>query len=173
MGLIDHLVFRLLFLGDKAGYFRHKKARIGRGCDLLCGIYALGSEPWLIRIDDNVTVTSGCIFITHDGASRLFRDRPGHSRFGNRFAPIHIGSDSFIGMNSIIMPGVTVGPRSIIGAGSVVTSDVPPDVVYAGNPARMICTLDEYISRYESRMIPVKAKNKRELREELTKKLIG
>jgi maltose O-acetyltransferase len=50
--------------------------------------------------------------------------------------PISIGSDCWIGGGAIILPGVTIGDRSVIGAGSVVTRDVPADVMAAGNPCR-------------------------------------
>lgn len=50
----------------------------------------------------------------------------------------------FIGTDSIILPGIEIGSNVVIGAGSVVTKDVPPDTVFAGNPARFIRTLDEY-----------------------------
>jgi len=49
-----------------------------------------------------------------------------------------IGKDGFIGSNSIILPGVTIGEGAVIGANSVVTKDVPPEVIVAGNPARFI-----------------------------------
>ncbi|WP_136253992.1 sugar O-acetyltransferase [Onishia niordana] len=52
--------------------------------------------------------------------------------------PIDIGDDCWIGGGAIINPGVSVGPRSVIGAGSVVTSDIPADVFAAGNPCRVI-----------------------------------
>lgn len=52
--------------------------------------------------------------------------------------PVSIGDDVWIGGGAIICPGVAIGERSIIGAGSVVTRDVPPDVIVAGNPARVI-----------------------------------
>lgn len=57
--------------------------------------------------------------------------------------PITIGSDVWVGGGAVICPGVTIGARSVIGAGSVVTRDVPPDVFAAGNPARVIRRLDE------------------------------
>lgn len=47
-------------------------------------------------------------------------------------------------MGTTILPGVEIGPNAIVGAGSIVTKKVPPDTVYAGNPAKFICTLDEY-----------------------------
>ena len=55
--------------------------------------------------------------------------------------PITFGSDIWVGGGAIICPGVTIGDRSVIGAGSVVTRDIPPDVVVAGNPARIIRNL--------------------------------
>jgi acetyltransferase-like isoleucine patch superfamily enzyme len=57
-------------------------------------------------------------------------------------APVHIGDHAWIGFNCIILKGVSVGQRSIVAAGSVVTSDVPPDTVVGGNPARVLRTLD-------------------------------
>ncbi|ERM82939.1 hypothetical protein P872_04825 [Rhodonellum psychrophilum GCM71 = DSM 17998] len=56
--------------------------------------------------------------------------------------PVEIGSDVWIGGGSIICPGVTIGDRSIIGAGSVVTKDIPNDVLAAGNPCKVIRTLN-------------------------------
>ncbi len=53
-------------------------------------------------------------------------------------SPIHIGDDVFIGANSILLKGVTIGERSIVGAGAVVTRPVPADQIWAGNPARYI-----------------------------------
>ncbi|WP_295682350.1 sugar O-acetyltransferase [uncultured Nevskia sp.] len=60
--------------------------------------------------------------------------------------PITIGSDVWVGGGAVICPGVTIGDRSVIGAGSVVTRDIPPDVFAAGNPARVVRRLDEQTS---------------------------
>ncbi|MUV14921.1 sugar O-acetyltransferase [Noviluteimonas gilva] len=63
-------------------------------------------------------------------------------RSGREFAkPIAIGDDVWIGGGAILCPGVTIGPRSVIGAGSVVTRDLPADVFAAGNPCRVIRSL--------------------------------
>lgn len=55
--------------------------------------------------------------------------------------PLHIGKRAWIGAGSTILPGVTVGDNAVVGAGSVVTRDVPPDTIVAGNPARVIKTI--------------------------------
>jgi acetyltransferase-like isoleucine patch superfamily enzyme len=83
--------------------------------------------------------------MTHDGAKWVLEKN--HDFEGTKFGPITIRDNSFIGVNSIIMPDVAIGPDSIVGAGSVVTSDVPPNTVYAGNPARFICTYEEYLEK--------------------------
>ena len=70
-------------------------------------------------------------------------------RSGLEYAyPITIGNDVWIGGNVVILPGVTIGDGAVIGAGSVVTKDVPSNSVYAGNPARYICSFEEYQSRH-------------------------
>jgi serine acetyltransferase len=71
------------------------------------------------------------------------------------------------------MPGVKIGPNSIVGVNSVVTTDVPPATVVAGTPARPICTLEEYKDRYKSKTIPIAASNREALRKELTQRLWG
>ena len=55
--------------------------------------------------------------------------------------PIRIGHDAWIGGGTVVLPGVTIGARSVVGAGAVVVHDVPPDTVVVGNPARVIRTL--------------------------------
>lgn len=57
--------------------------------------------------------------------------------------PVVIGSDVWVGGGAIILPGVTIGSRTVIGAGSVVTRDIPDDVVAAGNPCRVIREITE------------------------------
>lgn len=81
--------------------------------------------PDLITIDDDCIITRGTVILAHDG-SNLTK------------SPVTIHKGVFIGVNSIILPGVTIGAYSIIGAGSVVTKDVPGGCVVAGNPAKVI-----------------------------------
>lgn len=103
-----------------------------------------GSEPWLVRIGPNCHITAGVIFITHDGGTLILRSEEPTLEWT---APISIGERVYIGVKTIILPGVTIGSRSIIGAGSVVTKDIPPNSVAVGVPARVIASTDEYKSR--------------------------
>lgn len=63
------------------------------------------------------------------------------------FGKVIIGDWVYIGMFSQIMPGVTIGEGALVAAGSVVTKSVPPHTVVGGNPARVICTTEEYLER--------------------------
>ncbi|HEY5908035.1 MAG TPA: acyltransferase [Vicinamibacteria bacterium] len=164
--LFDRFV---LCRGSKAAYLRRQGARIGHEVALLNRVKDFGSEPWLIEIGSRVNVASGVVFVNHDGPSRVFRGEiPGGSAYGNRFGPIRILDNCVIGNGAVLLPGVTIGPDSIVGARSVVTKDVPPRTVVGGVPARHLCTLDEYAAKYRATMIPGLSSDRRELRRQLT-----
>ena len=112
----------------------------------LYGSPSWGSEPWIITIGDNVYITSGVRFVTHDGGTLLFRDRVPDLEITK---PIVIGDNVYIGVDSIIMPGVTIGNNVVIGAGSIVTKDIPDNSVAAGVPARVIKSTDEYFEKLQ------------------------
>ena len=122
-----------------------------------------------------MTLTSGVMLVTHDGASRLFRNKVlgMNPIYGNRFGTIRIRDNCFIGVNTIILPGISIGPNAVVGAGSVVNRDVDANTVVAGNPVRYICSLDEYQEKYSRKMIEVNAKDREALRSELTQALWG
>ncbi len=166
--------YYLIHRGNKVDYLRGLGVRIGGDCEILTDASNFGTEPWLIEIGRRVTLTQGVILLTHDGANRVFRHMLAESsRWGNRFGPIRVLDNSFVGANSILMPGVTIGPNSIVGVGSVVNKDVAPNTVVAGVPARPICSLEEYVERYRQKMIPIHASNRSELRRELTRRFWG
>lgn len=173
--LRNYVEYYVHFRANKTAYLRYLGARIGNDCDIMTKISNFGSEPWLIELGDRVHIVAGVTFITHDGSSRLFRGKYQDMNpvYGNRFGTIRILDNCFIGYGVIILPGVTIGPNSIIGAGSVITKTVPPNVIAAGNPARQLYSLDEYIERYRAKMIPLAAKDDITLRRELTMKLWG
>jgi UDP-3-O-[3-hydroxymyristoyl] glucosamine N-acyltransferase len=137
---------RLLRLGARFLGWKWYAARagvvVGRDCRFSEAHF--GSEPFLIRIGDRVTVTSGVRFVTHDGSAGLVRDSNGRR---NRYGRITIGSDVFLGVNTVLLPGVSIGDRCVIGAGSVVTKSIPPGSVAAGVPARVVGTFEEFSAR--------------------------
>jgi len=106
----------------------------------------LGTEPSLVTIGNHVTISVDVLFITHDGGVWVLRDRLGPV---DVFGPITIGDNAFIGARSVLLPGVTIGRGSLVGAGAIVTRSVPEDVVVAGSPARCVTTTAEYEERLE------------------------
>ncbi len=130
---------------------KYKGVRIGKNCRFT-GVPNFGSEPYLIRLGNNVTISYGVKFYTHDGGINVLKHKYNISDI-NKFGNIIIDDNCFLGANSIILPNVTIGPNSIIGAGSVVTKNIPPNSVYAGNPAKFICTIEEYLKKCKSSSI--------------------
>lgn len=100
-------------------------------------------EPYLVTIGSHVQVTRAVSFYTHGGGNVVRRQIPDFDCFGK----IVIEDWAYIGSQSLIMPGVTIGEGALVAAGSVVTKSVPPRTVVGGNPARVLCTIDEYIER--------------------------
>jgi acetyltransferase-like isoleucine patch superfamily enzyme len=160
--------FYLKYKGNLIRYLRNQGVKIGSNCDLLNRPENYGSEPWLIEIGNDVTLTYGVVLITHDASSRLFRKTlPGSSPYGNRFGKIHILNNCFIGINSIILPDVTIGPIALLVLVALSSRTFLPTLV-AGVPARIISSLDEYIGRYQQKLVPIESDNRDDLRRELT-----
>jgi len=103
------------------------------------------SHCWHITIGDDVTLADGVHILSHDASTKK------HLNY-TKIGKVKIGNQVFIGASSIILPGVTIGDDVIVGAGSVVTRDIPDRVVSAGNPARVICSLDDFLSRKKTEM---------------------
>lgn len=99
------------------------------------------SEGYLISIGNNCQITAGVKFFTHGGGGAIRKEHPKFDCFGK----VTIGDYVYIGNNSLIMPGVTIGNNVLIAAGSVVTKSVPSNVVIGGNPAKIICSIEDYI----------------------------
>lgn len=123
-------------------YNRSRGAIIGQRCRLYTE--KLGSEAYLVEIGDDVTVSFNVSFINHDAAPSIARSQPGGLFNVGR---IRVGSRVFIGANTTILPGVSIGDDVILGAGSVVAKSIPSGVVAAGNPVRILCSIDVYRER--------------------------
>ena len=117
-----------------------------RGKVHLYGHTQWGTEPWIITIGDNVYLTAGAKFITHDGGTLLFRDRVPDLEITK---PIVVGNNVYFGNDVTVLPGVTIGNNVIIGYGSIVTKDIPDNSVAAGVPARVIKSMDEYFEKIQ------------------------
>ena len=101
------------------------------------------AEPYLIKIGSNCQITADVKIFTHGGSKVARTIYPKFDCFGK----VEIGDNVYIGNNSLIMPGVTIGSDVLIAAGSVVCHSVPSGVVVGGNPARIICRVEEYVER--------------------------
>ncbi|WP_377124240.1 DapH/DapD/GlmU-related protein [Pseudoalteromonas fenneropenaei] len=138
--------------------YRKKGVDVGTNTLLINCTFSSSFKGDQFKIGNDCTIT-GVTLLGHDASPTLFLESlvkrtevylPG-SRCSYR-APITIGNKVFVGWGSIIMPGVTIGDNVVIGAGSVVTRDVPSNVVVAGNPARIIKTIEEYKSNYVEKL---------------------
>ena len=118
------------------GYQRWKFVKRGgvnvKGpCWIYRNVYFDSVAPHLITVEKGVTITQNTTVLTHFLDSN---QKGRHYRLGK----VHIEEDAFIGCNVVICNAVTIGKGAIVGAGSVVTKDIPPYQVWAGNPARYI-----------------------------------
>jgi acyl-[acyl carrier protein]--UDP-N-acetylglucosamine O-acyltransferase len=95
--------------------------------------------PFLIEIGSNVLMTHATI-LAHDASPVVFGNR-------TRVGRVRVLDHCFVGVGAVILPGVTIGPRAIVGANAVVSRNVPPDSVVAGNPARVVAQVDEWLQR--------------------------
>ena len=134
--------YYLKFKYSPIDWARIKGVKIGHDCRIYTRRF--GSEPWLIEIGNKVTITSGVTILTHDGSTWLFKDNKGR-RF--LYKKTIIKNNVFIGVNSIILPGVVIENNVVVAAGSVVTKSVPTGVIIGGNPARIIGSFDTYKNR--------------------------
>lgn len=102
------------------------------------------TEGFLLEIGDNCNLSTDVCFFTHDGSNTVLEhlgySKPGYRKYGK----ITLGNNVFVGAKTIFLPGVTIGENVIIGAGSVVTKSFPSNVVIAGSPAKVICSLEEF-----------------------------
>ena len=138
--MLGRLVHRL-----KLAWWKGRGLQIADDCRLI-GIPFFGSEPYLISIGKHVTVSFGVVFITHDGGTWVFREQPRYKEVV-KYGRITIHDNCFIGAGATIMPGVTIGPNSVVASRAVVTKDVPPGTVAGGVPAQVMMNIEDYAER--------------------------
>ena len=113
-------------------FHRLRGVRVGSGVEI--GYFCIigNVHPQLVTIEDGAVVTAGAVLLEHDNS--YYYTRGGEVKVG----PVVIRCRSFVGVNSVILPGVTVGEKAIVGANSLVLDDVPAGAVVGGVPARVL-----------------------------------
>ncbi len=132
-------------------FLRSLGCSIGEGCIIYSprNTFIDVTRPYLVDIGHNVYITHGVVILTH-GYEWVVLQNIYKRPYGNA-AKVKIGDNVFIGMNSIVLKGVSIGSNCIIGAGSVVSSSIPDGMVAVGNPARPIMTIDDFEKRTAAR----------------------
>ena len=118
---------------------------LGKNFKMMGGCIIDPSHCWHIQIGDNVILAPRVHIIAHDASTGLFMD---YTKLGN----VKIGNNVFVGASTTILLGVTIGDNVIIGAGSIVSKDIPSNSVAVGNPAKVVCTLEEYLLKEKEQM---------------------
>lgn len=118
---------------------------VGKNFNRMHGVILDDSHCWLITIGNDVTMAPRVHVLAHDASTC---HHLGYARIGR----VNIGNNVFIGADTVILPGVSIGDNSVIGANATVTHDIPANVVAAGNPAKIICTIEDYTERNRERM---------------------
>ena len=139
-------ILNVFMYGDlPTSYFTKRGMKIGKNFNRQSGTRMDPSHCWLISIGDDVTLANKVQILAHDDTTRVYT---GFGRIGR----VVIGDRVFVGANTTILMNTRIGNDVIIGAGSVVTKDIPDNSVVAGNPARVIGKTSEFISREKSKI---------------------
>lgn len=133
-----------------AQYLRNKGMRIGKDVKFFyprCESIDK-TRPWLVEIGDNVQITKNVTILTHGYDWSVIKHKYGE--ICGSSGKVTIGNNVFIGFNATILKGVTVGNNVIIGANSLVNKNIPDNVVVAGNPAKVIMSIEDYYEKRKS-----------------------
>jgi maltose O-acetyltransferase len=122
-------------------YLRKQGVRVGKDPVIVFPSYIDGRLPYLVEIGDNVVISRNVTILTHDATTAYAGDLIKVGR-------VKINDRCFIGANTTILCNVEIGENSIVGAGSVVNRDIPPNSVFGGNPAHLICKTEKFVKKH-------------------------
>lgn len=123
----------------------HLYGSIGENCSIMKRKLPLYSN--LVFLHNNVKIASNVGFVTHDIIHYMLNDKYGGKEFVERIGCIEVMDNVFIGSGTRILYNTHIGSNVIIGSDSLVNKDIPDNSVYAGVPARFICSFDEYVNK--------------------------
>lgn len=131
-----HLLARFCIHGGmRVALYRAMGVAAGRNVYIGLDSYLDDQFPELIVLEDDVVISFRVTIAVHDDARRMDRIEPG--QLEGTVAPVVLRRGCYIGAGALLLPGVTVGERAVIGAGAVVTRDVPAGMIAVGVPARV------------------------------------
>jgi Acetyltransferase (isoleucine patch superfamily) len=166
--MLKGLYLRFLAKRNPVKYARKMGVKIGNNNRIVsCRHGMFGSEPYLVTIGSDCLFSGDIQFLTHDGSLDIFRKEIPNAFI---YKPVKVGNNVFLGFRVTIMPGVTIGDNVAIGAGSVVTKDIPSNTIAAGVPAKVLRTYDEYKEKMIPQLDKINGLNKIEKKEYLIKK---
>jgi acetyltransferase-like isoleucine patch superfamily enzyme len=115
-----------------------------------------GSEPYLVTLGNDFYCSANITFITHDGSVNVLRNIYKECEDVDFFGRVIIGNNVFLGFNVTLLPGAKIGDNVIVGAHSLVKGKLSSNSVYAGSPAKYICSIDDYKNKNESQFVKTK-----------------
>lgn len=138
----------------RGGYRKHKwlklcGTKIGEGTKITCSLDAF-PEPYMVELGNKVYVSDGVSFMTHDGALSWMSRAMGYTdKRTDKIGKIVVKDNCFIGAKAVIMQNVTIGNNCIVGMGAIVTKDVPDNSVVAGVPAKVVCSIEDFLDKHK------------------------
>ncbi len=142
------------FIRERIEIYKHDKfwamlrangMQIGKDTNLPRSTWIDLPHCFLISIGNRCGFGFGCAILAHDAMPNEYID-------ASRVGRVTIHDSCHFGMRAIILPGVEIGPNTIIGSGAVVNKNIPANSVAVGNPVKVLCTLDEYLEKQKEMM---------------------
>ena len=171
MGIIKKIYYRYLEISKPIKYCKKLGVKVGNDCQFT-GKMDFGSEPYLIEIGNHVLI-AGATFLTHEGAHWVLQGLD-LKKYDNTFGygRIVIKDNVYLGHQCTILRGVTIGQNTIVGACSLVNKSLEPNSVYAGVPAKKICSLEEFESKFMADMPEFDLENYRKNKKDEVLKIV-
>jgi acetyltransferase-like isoleucine patch superfamily enzyme len=152
-GLISSILLKIYMLDSRlyTSFLKKKGITIGEGTTFFGHVTVDTQRPCLVEIGQNCNLSNGVVITTHGYDWAVLREKFGEMLGSS--GKVALEDNVFVGINALILKGVRIGRNTIIGAGSVVTHDIPANCVAAGNPCRVIMTLEEYYKKRKTAYI--------------------